>query len=379
MARILVVSRDYHEGRGLARLLRRDRHRTDMARTDAGAARLLVDHRPDLVVLSLEDPAGALRTMARTIGSGIRRIPAIAIVPQSAAESIDRDTPGLLDLLPTPFSDESFLARVDALLRVKQILFDRTFEANGIVDPETGVFREEARSGPFRHLLEKLHLARPASAAPRRARRRERRPLEPYLETAASMVDSVEVRDALDPGHHERVATLCASIARALGLKEEEIELLVYAASVHDIGKIALSAELLRKPLLTESDRKVMKVHPRRSAELIRALTPYAAAADIVLYHHERPDGQGYYGRQPADVPILAKILAVADVYDGMVSSRSERAPLTPEQAIEALRMGRGVYYDADCVDALAASVHPKRTTVPVSSFPTPLSPRKSH
>jgi len=117
MARVLVVSRVADEGRNLARLLRRDGHRTYLAKSDATAHRLSVAQRPELLVLSTPNPSDTMRVLGRALGSSIRSMPAIAVVHEEGAGRSDpREAPGLLDLLPTPFSDESFLAHIDALL-----------------------------------------------------------------------------------------------------------------------------------------------------------------------------------------------------------------------------------------------------------------------
>src|SRR5262245_42722707 len=308
MARILVISRVADEGRSFARLLRRDGHRTSLAKTDASAQRLLSSQKPELLVLATPNPADTMRALGRTVGVSLRSTPAIAVVGENDTERIDRDVPGLLDLLPTPFSDESFLGHIDALLRVRHVLYDRS-------DPALAAGQDAQVAAPARKnaLLRVLEFM----TEPRRLRQRSR-PLEPYLETAASIVGAVEGRDGIDPGHAVRVSASCAAIAKHLGLKEQETEQLLYAASVHDIGKIALSPELLTKPSLTDRDRRAVKFHPRRGAELIRALTPYRESAEVVLYHHERPDGKGYYGRLESETSLLARVLAVADVFDGM-------------------------------------------------------------
>src|SRR5213593_2050940 len=115
MARILVVSRAMDEGRGLARLLRRDGHRADIARSDSAALRALSVQRPQLMVLALPDPSNAMQVMGRALGPRIRNTPAIAVVHQDQCEAVDRTLPGLMDVLPTPFTEESFLAHIDAL------------------------------------------------------------------------------------------------------------------------------------------------------------------------------------------------------------------------------------------------------------------------
>src|SRR5262249_40710289 len=365
------ISRLADEGRILARLLRRDGHRAHLAKTDAAAHRLMSAQRPEILVLATPNPSDTMRILGRAHGSAIRSTPAIGVVHEDGVERADpRAAPGLLDLLPTPFSDDSFLAHVDALLRVRQVLYERV-DSSLASDTQDGAIAAGSvvHRGPFRRILDFM-------TEPRRAAARCRnRPLEPYLETAASIVGTVEGRDGIDPGHAFGVSAHCASIAKHLGLGEAETERLLYAASVHDIGKIALAPDLLTKPSLTDSDRRVVRFHPRRGAELIRALTPYRESAEVVLYHHERPDGKGYYGRCEAETPLLARVLAVADVFDGMTASRSERPALTPEVAIESLRAGSGTVYDKNCVEALAAAVRPRRASVPVSDDPTPLLP----
>jgi HD-GYP domain-containing protein (c-di-GMP phosphodiesterase class II) len=359
MARILVVCKDNEEGKGLARLLRRDGHKTWVVRSAVAVDGLIHTALPDVLVMAVADPAGMLRELGRPIGSQIRRTPALAIVRDEAAAELDRDQPGLLDVLPMPFSEEAFLARVDAMLRVKDVLFGSSETSLVAGGPSSS---SEGRSA-WGRLLDGLSGRSLFSSTHRE------RPLEPYLDAAASIVDAVEIRDALDPGHGQRVATHCASIAINMGLHGRDRDALIYAASVHDIGKIIYPAELLRKPVLTDSERRLLRHHPRRGADLIKALTPYAEAAEIILLHHERPDGQGYYGRPPEEVPMLASILGIADVFDGLTSSHPGSPGLSPNDALELLREGRGTVYEASCVDAALAVVRPARRSIPLSEM----------
>jgi HD-GYP domain-containing protein (c-di-GMP phosphodiesterase class II) len=365
MARILVVTQKAEDGRNLGKLLRRDGHGTHIVPSSSEAGRSLASGWPDLVVLSVPDPPGLLRELGRIDRAGLRRTPAIAVVPEGPHTEAERDLPGLLEFLPTPFSSESFLAHVDALLRVREVLFDRHGQGSlpSSARGEGGVtLGPPAAHGALRGWLDVLLGRTPFQ---------KERPLEPYLETAASIVGLVEGRDAFDPGHGQRVASHCAAIAQPLGVRGEELAMLLYAAAVHDIGKIVLSADLLKKPSLSDGDRKLMRFHPRRGAELIRALTPYEQAADAVYYHHERPDGTGYYGCSAADFPRPGRILAVAEVFEGMMSGvPGGTPPLTPEEAIQAIKTGSGKLYDTECVEVLAASVRPKRTAVPLSPIP---------
>ena len=360
MARILIICRDSGEGRTLARFLRGDGHTVTTSRTASEAASTLASQQPELMVLAVADPRSLLKELARPVGSWIRRTPAIAVVSGDSEDTEESDFPGLLEILPMPFTEDTFLARVDAMIRVRDVLYGA---GTGLTTPAWAPPHSGARAqrGGFAGFFDSI------SAFVRAESRL--RPIEPYLETAASIVGTVELRDAFDAGHSHHVSTHCASIASALGLGAKNTELLLYAASVHDIGKIALSVELLRKPTFTDADRKLMKFHPKRGAQLIRALTPYAEAADIVLYHHERLDGQGYYGTRSDQIPKLARVLAVAEVFEGMTSARVGSAALSIEEAIDALKAGRNTLYDTDCVDALATSIRPWRNSIPISSY----------
>ena len=153
MARILVVSRAADEGRILARLLRRDGHRTYLAKSDASAHRLSIAQRPELLVLATPSPSDTMRALARSLGPTIRSTPAIAVVHEEGVEKADpRETPGLLDLLPTPFSDDSFLAHIDALLRVRKVLYDRADLA--LVSDRDASVEPPARKSALRRIMD---------------------------------------------------------------------------------------------------------------------------------------------------------------------------------------------------------------------------------
>lgn len=357
MAQILILSAARDDGRSIAKLLGRDGHRTSVATSDASAITTLCSERTDLIVLSVPDPEAAISRLARTPRAGLRRTPALAIVSEAGAPADPGDGNSLVDRLPTPFSEEVLLARIDAWLRVRRVLFGATVRASAPEGDDAAL--PQRRQGWLRRLMSGTDRALHVPV------RRVRRPIEQYLEAAASIASSIDRRDTFDPGHAQRVANHSAAIAAHLGLDTETTQALVYAASVHDIGKVTLSAELLGKPELTEADRRLMRLHPKRGAELLRALTPYAQAAELVQHHHERPDGLGYYGLNGEAIPLAARILSVAEAFDGMTTCRK---PTAPEEAVERLRDGGGTAFDETCVDALAKVVRPRRTTIPLSS-----------
>jgi HD-GYP domain-containing protein (c-di-GMP phosphodiesterase class II) len=149
-----------------------------------------------------------------------------------------------------------------------------------------------------------------------------------------------------------RTAELSCAIAHRLGWDEEAIEMLRIAAAVHDIGKIAAPAEILSKPgRLTEAEFQLVKVHPRVAHDIL-------APTEIALQHHERLDGSGYpRGLKGDDILPQARIIAVADVVEAMVSHRPYRPALPVSVAVEEIRSGLGTRYDAAvgqaCLDLL--------------------------
>jgi putative nucleotidyltransferase with HDIG domain len=192
------------------------------------------------------------------------------------------------------------------------------------------------------------------------------KPLGPYLEVAARVAEWADRRDAFEPGHAERVTSFCAMIGEGLRLDAEETSSLLRAAMLHDIGKVALPFEVLhqRKPL-DEPQQRMMRTHPQRGAALLRALDRDDAVADAIEYHHECPNGSGYYGKGE-ETPRTSRILAVAEVYDAMTSSRVKER-LSRDEALERLEALKGEQLDADCVEALIDTLRPRAAAIPLS------------
>jgi HD-GYP domain-containing protein (c-di-GMP phosphodiesterase class II) len=139
-------------------------------------------------------------------------------------------------------------------------------------------------------------------------------------------------------------------------------ELIIAAARVHDIGKIGIPDRVLNKPgMLTAEERAIMETHPERGADLLRRYPDFAQGVEIVRHHHERWDGTGYpYRLKGTDIPLGARIVAVADSFDAMTSDRPYRPALPVRKAVEILRAGRGEQWDAVIVDAFLRSIRPQ-------------------
>ena len=170
---------------------------------------------------------------------------------------------------------------------------------------------------------------------------------------ATSLAKAVDARDAYTGSHSERVGELAARIARRLGFEEAQVELTRLAANLHDLGKLAIPEEILRKPgTLDESERLVLQHHPQIGHRMLESLG-VEPIADWVLHHHERWDGAGYPDRLRGDeIPLGARIIFVADAWDAMTSERVYRTPLSEREAMDELERCAGSQFDPMVVDA---------------------------
>jgi putative nucleotidyltransferase with HDIG domain len=197
------------------------------------------------------------------------------------------------------------------------------------------------------------------------------------LSFAAALVATLDARDRYTAGHSASVATYARDIAGRLGLPAEKQQLAHLAGLVHDIGKIGLPPGLLEKAgPLTVDERRQMEAHPEIGERILRNVEGYEEIADIVRYHHERFDGHGYPdGLLGNDIPLLARVLAVADAYDAMTSDRPYRDAMSSDVARLRLAQGVGTQFDTGVVAAFEAILatapteYPTGGAEPVSEF----------
>ncbi len=177
---------------------------------------------------------------------------------------------------------------------------------------------------------------------------------ESYLATVRSLAAAIEARDAYTRGHSDRVAAHAASIAQELGLAEEQRIALEVASYLHDIGKIGIPEAILGKPgRLDEEEFSRMKDHVTIGAGILGQVSFPWPVAPVVRHHHERFDGAGYpAGLAGEDIPLLARIVTVADSYEAMTSDRPYRAACTAAYAITELRKHSGTQFDPRVVVA---------------------------
>jgi PAS domain S-box-containing protein len=183
------------------------------------------------------------------------------------------------------------------------------------------------------------------------------------LQTIEAIAATVEARDPYTAGHQRRVATLSSAIAREMGLSAEIIHSISLAASIHDLGKIRIPAEILSKPgTLNPIEYQLVMGHPQTGYDIIKDIQFSLPIAQMVLQHHERLDGSGYpQGLKDGQILLEAKILAVADVVEAMLSHRPYRPGLGADAALEEILKHRGAYYDPVVVDSCIALFREKK------------------
>jgi len=169
-----------------------------------------------------------------------------------------------------------------------------------------------------------------------------------------AMSHMVESRDPYTAGHERRVAELATAIGKELGMAGPDLDALRLAGTIHDVGKIAVPAEILSKPgRLSEIEFELIKAHPTTGFEILADVDFGSPVAEMVLQHHERLDGSGYpRGLRGEAILPGARILAVADVVEAMSSFRPYRAALPLEVALAEIEGGAGTRYDADVCEA---------------------------
>lgn len=173
-------------------------------------------------------------------------------------------------------------------------------------------------------------------------------------QTVNALATTIEQRDAFTAGHQTRVSALGTRIASRLGMSEREIETIRLAGNIHDIGKISVPTEILMKPsALTAEEYSLIKIHPAAGCAIVHGVEFDGPVRETILQHHERVDGSGYPSGLEALIP-EARVIAVADVYDALTSSRPYRAGMTPGEALSLMHDKEGGRLDADPLEELS-------------------------
>ena len=288
---VLVVDDDFHCRRTIERLLSSQGYVTRMARDGASALKSIDQEPPDLVLLDVQMPAPDGFQVCRLVKEHqVTRLTPVVLLtglidPGSRIRGIDA---GADDVLSKPFVTGELTARLRSLIRVKRHTDD----------------------------------------------------LESAESVMMSLALTVESRDAYTAGHCQRLAEYATAVGTELGLSDVERQALYRGGFMHDIGKIGIPDAILFKPTsLTRDEYALMRAHTVIGDRLCGAMRSLRAVRSIVRHHHEYLDGSGYPdGLRGDDVPVLAQIVAIADAYDAMTTSRPYRAALSSEHAHHELR-----------------------------------------
>ena len=193
---------------------------------------------------------------------------------------------------------------------------------------------------------------------------------ENYLNTVEALVQALEAKDTYTSGHSARVGKLAVAMAEEIGMSEEKIESLKYAAVLHDVGKIGVSEMILNKEgKLLDSEWEAIRSHPVIGQTIIKGIKFMFDIGEVVRHHHERYDGKGYPdGIKGIEIPLESRIIAVADTYDAITTDRSYRKGSTHDEALEELKSVSGSQLDPELVEIFCKVVTSELTARTVST-----------
>lgn len=180
------------------------------------------------------------------------------------------------------------------------------------------------------------------------------------INVVKSLVYAIEAKDVYTRGHSERVNRYCAMMAERMGMEEHEKDVLHWASILHDVGKIGIPEAILNKPgRLTKEEYDVIKSHPKKGYEILQPIEQLSSSLDGILHHHERYDGNGYpSGLKGEEIPLTGRIIAVADTFDAITSTRAYRSEKTSEEAMAIVEEVSGSQLDSGLVELFKEAIN---------------------
>jgi putative two-component system response regulator len=300
------------------------------------ALKKLSGNQIDLILLDVMMPGIDGFEVTRRVRQGKtnRLLPIILVTAlQETEDRVKGIEAGCDDFLSKPIDKTELLARVRSLLKVKAYN-DLLSNYREELEVEVGRRTEE-----LKHALEMIKSA--------------------SLETIYRLSIASEYKDVDTGAHIKRVSLYCAVVARRMGLDDKTIETILYAAPMHDLGKIGIPDHILLKPaMLDAAEWEIMKTHSVIGAKILRGSdAQFIRLGEIIARsHHEKWDGSGYPdGLKGKNIPISGRITAIADVFDALTSKRPYKEPFSVEDSLVIIRAGRGNHFDPDVVDAFFA------------------------
>jgi HD-GYP domain-containing protein (c-di-GMP phosphodiesterase class II) len=263
---------------------------------------------------------------------------------RDAGGSDDRDT--LVQYLPFATESSTYVVAID--------LSHRLLSGAERGEVKTIVLATTAALG-----LVFVSLVALAAGASRELEMRRREAQETFVKTLTLLAEAIDHRDPYTAGHSARVAAYSRKLAIELRLPKRTVDIVEHAALLHDLGKIGIPDAVLLKPgKLDVDEREVIERHPVIGGELLGGVSTMEDIAPCVLHHHERIDGRGYPGKlSGGDIPIGARLIAVADTFDAMTTDRPYRRALSSATALAEMRRVSGTQLETEFVDAFARLV----------------------
>lgn len=178
--------------------------------------------------------------------------------------------------------------------------------------------------------------------------------------TISAITEALDAKDSFTSGRSRRVTFYSTKIAEKMGFNDKELGKIELAGHLHDIGMIGVPEHIINKPTnLTPEEFDIIKTHVEQGVRILEDIKQLKPIVEIIKYHHERYDGNGYpYGLKGDDIPLASRIIAIADAYDGMVSTRAYRNSMSKEEAIEKILHNRGLQFDPDVTDVFMSIIH---------------------
>ena len=331
--RILVVDDEDRNLRLMEALLAPLGYAVDLARNGEEGLVKAAESPPDLILLDVMMPVlDGFEVAARLKQDEVTQIVPIVMVTalHDTEDRVKALEAGADDFLTKPIDKTELRARVHTLLKVKAYN-DHMRDYQGELEIEVAKRTQELQSA-FQEIK------------------------ATSLETICRLSRAAEYKDEETGAHIMRMSHYSAAVAREIGLPEDEAESILYAAPMHDIGKIGIPDRILLKPgKLDQDEWEIMKQHTTIGGRILeRSSAVYIKLGEtIALTHHEKWDGTGYpHGLRGEEIPIAGRITAIADVFDALTSKRPYKEPFSIEKSFSIIQEGRGTHFDPQVVDA---------------------------
>ena len=315
---ILVIDDDASNLKMASRILSMEKMRVSCMKSGEDAIKLLQDNRPDLILLDVHMPGmDGFETLA-----AVRKNKATADIPViflTADDDSDTETKGLqagaMDFIKKPFVPEVLLLRVRHTIDLIRLQTNLSHEVEKKTQEVTAQHEK----------LERIS-----------------------MQIVKTLSGAIDAKDTYTNGHSTRVAEYSKEIARRAGLSEEMQDDIYMMGLLHDVGKIGIPDAIINKPAkLTDEEYSIIQNHPVMGAKILKNITEFPKLSTGARWHHERYDGKGYPdGISGEDIPMEARIIAIADAYDAMSSRRSYRDVLPQAHIRGEVQKGKGTQFD---------------------------------